>query len=170
MSLPNYSNFNNTSLNSTYLANVGWEETSAGNFGIDILFSDSMIESISNVITRNLQGVDPQNRPIIVSKENIIGVLSNVYRFGTRQNIGDIYSRFIIPQEQTRCDLRTIINQTINIIVSNIKNEIEMTENNKKLTVWTTLLGDFNKEGLRSHAPIKIRRKHPQYMAFNMNY
>jgi hypothetical protein len=75
-----------------------------------------------------------------------------------------------VPQAQARCDMRSIINQTINIITSQIRNEMEMAQNNKKLTVWTTLLGDFNKEGLRSHAPIKIRRKHPQYMAFNMNY
>lgn len=96
--------------------------------------------------------------------------MSNVYRFGTRTNIGDIYSRFIIPQEQSRNDMRTIVNQTINIIVSNIKNQMGMEEANKKLTVWTTLLGDFNKEGLRAHGHIKLRRKHPQYMAFNMNY
>jgi len=54
--------------------------------------------------------------------------------------------------------------------LSNIKNQMEMEQANKKLTVWTTLLGDFNKEGLRAHAPIKLRRRHPQYMAFNMNY
>ena len=30
--------------------------------------------------------------------------------------------------------------------------------------------GDFNKEGLRAYPPIKLRNKHPQYMAFNMNY
>jgi len=58
----------------------------------------------------------------------------------------------------------------MNIIISQIKNQTEMEEQNKKLTVWSTLLGDFNKEGLRSHPPIKIRRNHPQYMAFNMNY
>jgi hypothetical protein len=129
-----------------------------------------MLDSISKAITKLLEGVDPQNRPIIVSNENIASVMSNVYRFGTRTNIGDIYSRFIIPQEQARNDMRTIVNQTINIIVSNIKNQTGMEEANKKLTVWTTLLGDFNKEGLRAHAPIKLRRKHPQYMAFNMNY
>ena len=63
-----------------------------------------------------------------------------------------------------------MINQTVNIIVSAIKDEIEITEQNKKLTAWTTVLGDFNEQGLRSHAPIKLRERHPQYMAFNMNY
>ena len=45
-----------------------------------------------------------------------------------------------------------------------------MIEANKKLTIWNTVYGDFNKEGLRGHSQIKIREKHPQYMAFNMNY
>jgi len=163
-------NYDDSSYNTAYLANVGWDETIAGNPEINLLFSDANVDSIIRAITSALDGVDPKGRPIIVAKEIVIGVLSNVYRFGTRQNIGDIYSRFIVPQEQSRCDLRSINNQVINIITSNIKNEIEMTENNKKLTVWTTLLGDFNKEGLRSHPPIKIKRRHPQYMAFNMNY
>ena len=170
MSLPSYSTFNNTSYNGGYMANVGWEETNDGNCEVQSLFSTAILESISQAITRNLTGVDPEGRPIIVSHENIASVVSNVYRFGTRQNVGDIHSRYIVPQAQARCDMRSIINQTINIITSQIRNEMEMAQNNKKLTVWTTLLGDFNKEGLRSHAPIKIRRKHPQYMAFNMNY
>lgn len=170
MSLPSYSTLLNTSSNGNFMANVGWEETSAGNCELNSLYSEPMLDSISKAITKLLEGADPQNRPIIVSNENIASVMSNVYRFGTRTNIGDIYSRFIIPQEQSRNDMRTIVNQTINIIVSNIKNQMGMEEANKKLTVWTTLLGDFNKEGLRAHGPIKLRRKHPQYMAFNMNY
>jgi hypothetical protein len=163
-------NYINSSYNTGYLANVGWDETTSGNQQIDYLFSDANIESLIIAIKDALRNADPKGRPIIVSKDIVIGVLSNVYRFGTRQNIGDIYSRYIVPQEQTRCDIRTINNQVINIISSNIRNEIEMTENNKKLTVWSTLLGDFNNEGLRAHPPIKIKRRHPQYMAFNMNY
>lgn len=170
MSIPTYSSLNNTNYNGNFMANVGWEETSSDNCVLDSLYSEPVLESISKTITNSLRGVDPKNRPIIVSKENIASVISNVYRFGTRANIGDIHSRFIVPQAIERNDFRNIINQTINIIVSNIKNQMEMEQNNKKLTVWTSLLGDFNKEGLRAHAPIKIRRKHPQYMAFNMNY
>ena len=37
-----------------------------------------------------------------------------------------------------------------------------MEENNKKLTIWTTVFGDFNSHGLRSHAPIKLRERKPQ--------
>jgi hypothetical protein len=168
--LPSYSTLLNTTWNGNFMANVGWEETSSGNCELNSLYSEPMLDAVSKAITKALEGVDPQGRPIIVSNENIAGVISNVYRFGTRTDIGDIHSRFIVPHAEARNDLRTIMNQAINIIVSNIRNEIEMTENNKKLTVWTTLLGDFNKEGLRAHSQIKIRRRHPQYMAFNMNY
>jgi hypothetical protein len=170
MSIPSYTSLNNTSYNSGYLANVGWEETNQGNFQLDALFSEENLKTMQKAITRALDGVDPEGRNIIVGLENIASVMSSVYRFSTRPNIGDIHTRYIIPQAELRCDIRSIINQTINIIVSNIKNQTEMETNNKKLTVWSTLYGDFNKEGLRSHAPIKIRRKHPQYMAFQMNY
>jgi len=168
--LPSWSNLKKTSWDGNYMANVGWSETMEGNESIDYLYSDTNLEALSQAITQALSGVDPQQRNIVVSKETIAGVLSNVYRFGTRPNIGDIHTRYIIPQSQPRCDLRSINNQTIQIIVSQIKQQTEMEENNKKLTVWSSLLGDFNKEGLRSHPPIKIRRKHPQYMAFQMNY
>ena len=41
---------------------------------------------------------------------------------------------------------------------------------NNTLDIWNTVYGDFNKAGLRAHPKIKLREKHPQYMAFNMNY
>ena len=152
------------------MANVGWEQTSEGNQELQFLFSKENLDSMSQVITQALQGVDPEGRSIIVSHENIASVLSNVYRFGTRAQIGDIYSRYIVPQEELRCDLRNLVNQALTIIITQIRDQIQMETYNKSLTVWTTVLGDFNEHGLRGHAPIKIRRKHPQYMAFNMNY
>lgn len=162
--------FINTNNDGNYMANVGWEQTHSGNETLDFLFSLKNLQNMSDMITRSLVGVDPQGRNIRVSHENIAQVLSNVYRFGTRTNIGDIHSRFIVPQAELRCDVRNLVNQTLNIIITQIKTQMEMETQNKSLTVWTTLLGDFNEHGLRGHAPIKIRRKHPQYMAFNMNY
>jgi hypothetical protein len=148
------------------MAYVGWESTVES----DLLFSEGNLNALSAQISDCLQGVDPQGRTIRVALDKIAGVLSNVYKNQTRPRVGDIFSRYIIPQNQDRCDLREINNQAVNIIVRSIKDEIEMAENNKKLTVWTTVLGDFNKEGLRAHPPLKIRRRHPQHMAFNMNY
>ena len=51
-----------------------------------------------------------------------------------------------------------------------LKTQFEVEANNKKLTIWNSLYGDFNDQGLRAHPPIKIRKKHGQYMAFNMKY
>lgn len=149
---------------------VGWDITAAGNDKVAFLFSKKNLEYLSNTISEALQGVDPQNRKIIVPDDKICNILNTVYEKGTRPNIGDIHSRYIIEPIQTRNDIKDINNQTIGIIVSAIRDELETTENNKTLTVWNTLYGDFNPVGLRQHPIIKIRKRHPQYMAFNMNY
>lgn len=152
------------------MAYVGWPTTASDDTNVAYLFSEANLVALRDQIATALAGVDPQGRTIHVSLENIAGMLSNVYRNSTRAKIGDIHSRYIVPQDQGRCDLREINNITVNIIVRTIRDQYDTIENNKKLSIWTTVLGDFNKEGLRSHAPIKIRRRHPQYMAFNMNY
>jgi len=173
MTLPSWSqlqNYKNTSYDTSYNAFVGWENTIAGDCMVNTLFSEQNIMSLQNAIKDALHGVDPTGKSIIVTPEQITGVLSTTYRNSTRPNIGDIHSRFIVPQNEPRCDLRSINNQTMNIIIRTIRDEIETAENNKKLSIWSTVYGDFNKEGLRAHPPIKIRRKHPQYMAFNMKY
>lgn len=162
--------YQNDPNNSAYNAFVGWENTVSQDCGVETLFSGETVEAISQAITRALDGVDPHQKRIRVANDKIVNVLSNMYINSTRPRVGDIHSRYIIPQSEPRCDLRSIINQTINVIVRSIRDEIETTENNKKLSVWSSVYGDFNKEGLRAHAPIKIRRRHPQYMAFNMKY
>lgn len=149
---------------------VGWEQTVEGNEKVHFIFSEKNIRYLSQTITEALDGVDPEGRQIVIPDDKICNVLNSVFRSGTRPNIGDIHTRFIIPPVQTRNDIMDMNNQTIAIIVDYIKNEIEMTENNKKLTIWNTLYGDFNEAGLRAHPTIKIRKRHPQYMAFNMNY
>ena len=160
---PNYYDAN-------FYAHVGWEQTSDESEVLGYLFSNNTLDLISNEISNALRGVDPEGRRIVIPHDKIANVLSSVHRHGTRTDIGDIFTTFTIPDMQSRNDVRNMINQTLNIVVSAIKNEVEITENNKKLSVWNTVLGDFNTQGLRQHAPIKLRTKHPQYMAFNMNY
>ena len=63
-----------------------------------------------------------------------------------------------------------IIGKTIEVITYTMRNQIEMTANNNKLSVWDNLFGDFNKHGLRAHPNIKLRERHPDYMLFNMRY
>jgi len=165
---PNYYTANPYDAN--FQAHVGWDYTADNSWNCKYLFSNESLNTISNQISDALKGVDKLGRRIIVPNDKIANVLSSVYRFGTRTQIGSIYSKDTIPDNQSRNDVRNIINQTINIVVSAIKDEIEITENNKKLSVWNSVYGDFNTQGLRQYAPIKLRTRHPQYMAFNMNY
>lgn len=153
------------------IQNVGWEQTKEGNEKIDFLFSQKNLDYLSETITEALQGVDPEGRDIIIPHQRICDVLTSIYERGARPNVGDIHSRYIIEPINDRNDILEINNQTISIIVSYIKNEIEMTENNKKLNIFdATVLGDFNVNGLRAHPPIKIKKRRVMPMAFQMNY
>ena len=154
-----------------YMRYAGWEYTTQSNSNIDQLFSKDVITKVSKKITELLQGLRKDGRDIVVSDEVICSTMSDILnKEPTNKQLGDIHSRYIIPNSDNTNGVTSIIDRTINLIVTYIRNEYEMTEQNKKLTIWTTVLGDFNEHGLRQHPPIKLRNKHPQYMAFNMNY
>ena len=114
-------------------------------------------------------GVDPFNRPILVPANTICNIMSNIY-ISFRPETGDIYSRYIIPKNSQQSDVQNMIDQVIEVIVSQVKDDLEMRENNAKLTAWTTVLGDFNLHGLTQTPPIKTRQRRPDPCMFNMNY
>jgi hypothetical protein len=145
---------------------VGWE----GNEQIDKYFSLDTRKTISRKVTELTMGVDPNNKPIVVPDSTICNVLSQIYD-AFRPATGDIYSRYIVPAG-TGCASYTedMIQQTIEILVEDIRTNIGMEENNKKLTVWTSVYGDFNAHGLRQHPPIKTLHKRPNPMEFHMRY
>jgi len=149
---------------------VGYSYTYGTDPGTNYLFSSENLKLLSRTITAALRGTDPEGRDIVVADDRILSVLSSVFWNGTRERVGDIYTRYVIPDCYPRNDLQAINLQTMNIIVSAVKDEYDTIANNKRLTVWNTLLGDFNANGLRSHPPLKIRKKFPQRMMFNMNY
>lgn len=150
---------------------IGWWQTEkALGDAYKYLFQDCTIKMMSNKISQLLEGVDPQGRKIVYPDERIREVVSQVFNNSKRPDIGAIKSKDIIPEEQVRNDVRFIINQSIGIITKTIRTEIGMAENNKKLSIWNTVYGDFNEKGLRAHPPIKILKNTPQLMAFNMNY
>ena len=86
--------------------------------------------------------------------------------------IGDIYSRYIISGiEEQRNDVRDMIDRTIEIITSDVKDSYDTIKNNNSLSIWNTLYGDgVNKAGLRQTAKIYTRERYPQRMAFFENY
>lgn len=146
---------------------VGWSGTQSINY--EYLFSNEMLSFLQSKITELLQGVDDANRPIIVPIENIRSVLYQCYDSFV-PNAGDIYSRYIIDKDQPRNDIRDIVDRAVNIIVTQIRNEIETIRNNRRLSIWSTLYGDFNKQGLRQHSVIKVRKRGPERFQFNMRY
>jgi hypothetical protein len=148
---------------------VGYHENNVK--GLDTLFfKEKTLRLISTKVSELLQGVDPKNRTYIVPDYIIRNIMDDVFT-NYRPPVGDIYSRFIIPSNDAdNNNLQSLINQTIEIIVYKIRTEAGMIEANKKLTVFTTILGDFNQHGLRGHSVIKVRHRKPDTMQFNMHY
>lgn len=143
-----------------------------------LFFSETTVCNISKRITEHLNGVDEQGRNIIVPNDTIKNVMSSIYQNYVPQ-VGDIFTRLNIPNgvyvggsthQTARNDYDYMIHQVISLIVTDVKNNIEVDRQNKKLTIWTTVLGESNAHGLRSHAPIKIRERKIPSMLFNMNY
>jgi hypothetical protein len=150
-----------------YIKHVGYKQS---NVCIQKYFDISTVSTISNKVTELLQGVDPENRPIVVPDSTICSVMSEIYD-SYRPPTGDIFSRYNIPSGiGSESYVQNMIDQVIEVITSDVRNNLGMEECNKKLTIWTTVLGDFNNDGLRSHPPIKVRNKRPAPMQFNMNY
>jgi hypothetical protein len=148
-----------------YIRYVGWNENDC----LKKLYSKESIDFISKKVTELTRGVDKKNRKIIVPNDIICKTIDSVYQV-YRRPVGDIYSRYIVPNNEQQNSIQSIMDQTIEVIVSYIRNEFGMIENNEKLTAWVQVYGDFNISGLRYHPIIKTLDKRPATMQFNMNY
>lgn len=149
-----------------YLRYAGWSES---NECIRSYFSKDTVALISKKVTELTKGLDKKNRSIIVPDQTICQVMDGVYRTYT-PSIGDIYSRYIIPNNEQENRVQAMIDQTIEILVSNIRSEYGMTEWNQSLSAWVQVYGNFNPHNLRAHDIIKVKGKRPSVMQFNMNY
>jgi len=157
-----------TILNQNYTRHVGY--TDENSLFRTNYYNINNVNRISKTLTELLQGVHESNRPIVVPDSTIINIMDTIYQ-NFRPLTGDMYSRYNIPNGTNSDDyIDSMIKQTIEVIYSEVKNNIEMEQNNKKLSVWTTVLGDFNEQGLRSFPPLKTLQNHPAYCQFNMNY
>ena len=147
---------------------VGWD---GGDEYVKKYFSEGTIRIISAKIIELLKGVDPHGRTIIVPDKTILSVMSDIYK-SYRPPTGDIHTRYIVSPGSLYRDnyIQNMIDQTIEVITSDVRNNIGIEENNKKLTVWTTVYGDFNLHGLKQTSQIKIRNRHPQLFQFHMRY
>jgi len=159
--------FNTFNPDTNSMKYVGWQDNQPW---LQKYYSQTSLRTISKKVTELLNGVEPNGRPIIVTDEVIGNVMNDVYNYYVPA-VGDIYSRYNIPNGPNPENYaQSMIDQTIELIVNYVKNQYEMSENNRKLTVWTTVLGDFNAQGLRAHPEIKIRKRRPDPMQFHMNY
>jgi len=136
---------------------------------LNYLFSDENLDLVGAKIAELLKCLRKDGRPIIVARKVIAQVISQMQQNATRQ-IGDIYALYNIPQEYIRDDISRFNEMAIEFLYNQIKTDYEMEENNKKLTIWTTLLGDFNEHGLRQYSTIKLNNKPINKLRFNMNY
>lgn len=151
-------------MNDQFVKHVGYSNTNAA---ISTFFSMDTALFISRKITELLRTFYPPG--IIVPLDKIIDVMNAIYE-AYRPATGDIVSRYTIPSNENPNCVDEMINQVIQVIVPQIKDNLEMDQRNSQLSVWTALYGSFNEEGLRAHGPIKTRVRRPQPMLFNMNY
>jgi hypothetical protein len=159
--------------NDQYIKHVGYSDhicgEKCGPSCMRSFYSKKNIQQISCKITELLMGVDKNNRPIVVPDKTICSVMSAVYE-NFRPETGDIYTRYNIPKARGQNYVQRMIDEVINIITTDVKNNLGMEECNRNLSIWTTVLGDFNEHGLQSHSKIKLRENRPMPMQFFMNY
>ena len=148
---------------------VGWDQQASWNILLDKLFSEYTIKLIQNKTAYYLDGVDKKGRRIMPSENVVETALLGIFK-DYRPRTGDIYGKYSVVNPNDRDDYKYIVDMTISLLVREIRNDIERSQNNEKLTIWTTLLGDFNEHGLRQYPPIKLRNKRPDPMLFHMRY
>jgi hypothetical protein len=154
-------------LNNDYNKFVGYEQ----NPDLNNFFTQDTVRFISKKVSELLQGVHPENKKIVVSDKNIIGVMNQVYT-NFKPPIGDIYSRYhVMSQNNAQDYTEEMIDQVIETITSYVRNTMAIEENNSKLTIWTTVYGDFNAHGLKRNSQTKcIKHKRPTPFQFHMKY
>lgn len=148
--------------NQQYTSHVLYQDTS---INIQALFSLETILLISKTVTENLRDIIPQG--IVVPLDIIANVLNALYE-AYRPPSGDPMTMYNVVSTENPNAVDALINQTVNVISQQIRDQLIMEKNARNLSAWTTVLGENNKHGLRSHPPLKIRHRKPQTMMFNM--
>ena len=146
---------------------VGWNTISEWSPLPRMVFTKRTVNLIRQKVYEYL--LKDMNKKVVPSERVTIIALYGVYENHIPRT-GDIYGKFLVVDETQRNDYGYIVDKTISMLIDGIRNDIEMSEANSKLTIWNTVFGDFNENGLRQHAPIKLRNKGPDRMLFHMKY
>lgn len=150
---------------------VGWSKNFRSTACLDELFSYENIKMIQNKVAELTLGISEEDRPFLVPESTICSLLSELL-INQRPKVGDIYSRYTVPDSSIRDDVLELTQKCIQIIYDNIKTSIGMEKNNAKLTIWDSIYSEGNPRGLNSvpHGFAKIAHKRPQSMFFFSNY
>lgn len=148
--------------NHQYISHVGYKDTS---LNVRALFSTETLLIISRAVTEALK--DLYEPGIIVPLDQICNVLNALYE-SYRPPSGDPITMYNIVSNENPNAVNALINQTINVVIGNVRSQLIIERNNFKLNKWDTILGNHNKKGLRSHPPLKLMNRRPQPMMFNM--
>ncbi len=130
---------------------------------LKFLYSKDTCQWCQEQIRLALKEMYPERPSVLVTEPVIQGLLFSVFE-DHKQNfrrVGDIYTRYIQPIELQRNDVQEILEKVVRTAVNQIRTEWQTIENNQKLTVWNTLYGEHNPEGLRAHPTIKINHRRP---------
>lgn len=106
-----------------------------GNDRYNSLFSDRNIAFMSQMITKGLEGIHPENKNIIVPDITIRSVADSIFQSSFSN--ADIMTKMVI-----------------NFIINHIKNEYQTIQQNNKLSIWVTKY-DTN-SGLQRFNGIKL--------------
>jgi len=148
-----------------FLRHPGWTESEC----LKAYFSQDTVNLISKKVSELTRGVDPKNRKIIVPDSTICSIMDAIH-VNYRPPVGDIYSRYIIPNTEQANMVQSMIDQTIEVIVSNVRGQIGMEQQNQTLSAWVQVYGDFSANQLKQRSWIKTLEKRPSTMQFQMNY
>ena len=130
---------------------------------IQQFFSKKTVEYISQEITDATTDVDDRKRIIVLPDDKILHLMNSVY---LSYNPPQGFDTFWTPQQY----YDSLVNQVIYQAVFDITNVLGMEQCMQKYSVWDSVLGDYNRRGLRGYAPIKVRERRPNAMEFNMKY
>ena len=151
-------------MNDQYIKHVGYVNTNAA---VSTYFSLDTAIFISKKITEILRAFYPPG--VVVALDKIIDLMNAIYE-AYRPSTGDAMTRYNIPSNENSNCVDEMINQVIQVAVTQIKDNLGTDQSNSRLSIWNTLYGTFNEHSLRSHPPIKVLNRRPRSMMFNMNY
>jgi len=155
------------------MRNVGWlsDIDIPGKNMYQVLYAQETVNFISKTVVKHLYPL--MNKAIIIPDEQIREMINSVWQAEKGGDTPNIFTKDTFELGRNTINnnfYNRIVGITIQSIISQIRDQHEMTEVNNSLSIWNSVYGDFNEAGLRAHPKIKLRENHPQYMAFNMNY